>query len=393
VSTFEEFRAAFVDWPSASQNMLYADTSGKIGWQLVGSAPVRRKGHGTVPLPGWDESAGWATAGVGHEQMPHAEDPACGYLATANNRHQPDETGPFLGVDFIDGYRASVILEALAKRTDWNVASTLHLQMNQLATAWGQMGEMVLRAPSADPRVHVALALLRIWDGQVTGDSPAASVYELFLAEMIVRVAQAKAPRSWRWVVGAALSALTPCNFCCYRRTAHLIRLLREQPDGWFPHAWPDEVASALGAAVKTLETHTASTDPARWSWGTVRTLVMHHPLARAPIVGKVLARVYNLGPIACGGDADVINQAAVLPLAPLAPADNLPSLRVVMDVGAWENSRFVLPGGQSGNPLSPHYRDLFEFWQRGEGVPIAFTQEQMKASPVQTLELFPNEN
>ena len=88
------------------------------------------------------------------------------------------------------------------------------------------------------------------------------------------------------------------------------------------------------------------------------------------------------------GGDADVINQGAVLPLAPLEPTDNIPSLRAVFDVGAWHNSRFVLPGGQSGNPLSPHYDDQFALWLRGEGTAIAFTPEEVKAAAVQTLEL-----
>lgn len=102
------------------------------------------------------------------------------------------------------------------------------------------------------------------------------------------------------------------------------------------------------------------------------------------------MGRVFNLGPVPCGGDADVINQAAVLPLAPLAPADNIASMRMVIDVGQWANSRWVLPGGQSGNPLSPHYADQFALWRRGEGVPIAFTADEMRAAAGATLELTP---
>jgi penicillin amidase len=390
VSSFAEFRAAFEHWPAASQNMVYADTTGKIGWQLIGQAPVRRKGYGTIPLPGWDESAGWEAASVPHEQMPFAEDPLCGYLATANNRHQQEGPEPFLSVDFTDGYRAAAIQEALAARTDWDVASTMCLQMDQRAKAWTEMREIVLSAPATDQNTATALDLLRSWDGRVVAESPAAAVYELFLAEMIVRVARAKAPRSWRWVVGVGLSPITPYNFGCYRRTGHLVRLLREQPAGWFSRPWPEEVAAALAEAVRTLVVQTGSMDVSRWAWGSVRILVMHHPMSRAGGFGKALARVFNLGPVPCGGDADVINQAAVLPFLPLAPADNLPSLRAVFDVGVWENSRFVLPGGQSGNPMSPHYGDLFALWQRGEGVPIAFTAQQMEAAAVETLELRP---
>ncbi len=390
VRGFEEFRAAFDQWPAAAQNMVYADTSGTIGWQLIGQAPSRKKGYGTIPLPGWDPATGWEMQGVPAEQMPYARDPACGYLATANNRHQPEGDGPFLGVDFADGYRVTAIQEALAVRKDWDVASTMRLQMDQRAPAWTEMREIVLSAPAADQDTALALKLLRDWDGRVIADSPAASVYELFVAEMIVRVARAKAPRSWRWVVGAGLSAITPYNFGCYRRTGHLVKSLREQPAGWFDRPWPEEVASALAEAVRTLETRTGQRDPARWAWGTVRPLVMHHPMSRRGILGRALGMVFNLGPVPGGGDADVINQGAVLPLMPLAPADNLPSLRAVFDVGAWQNSRFVLPGGQSGNPLSPHYGDLFELWRRGDGVPIAFTAEEVKAAAVQTLELRP---
>jgi penicillin amidase len=122
-----------------------------------------------------------------------------------------------------------------------------------------------------------------------------------------------------------------------------------------------------------------------------MRPLVLRHPFARRPgRLGVMLASIFNLGPVPCGGDCDVINQAAALPLAPLAPSDNIPSLRAVFDVGAWQNSRFVMPGGQSGNPFSPHYGDLFELWQRGEGVPIAFAPQEVRAATVATLELIP---
>src|SRR5205085_12438106 len=104
----------------------------------------------------------------------------------------------------------------------------------------------------------------------------------------------------------------------------------------------------------------------------------------------RLLAAIFNRGPVPCGGDTDTINQASVLPLAPTEPCNNIASLRVVIDVGAWGTSRFVLPGGQSGNPLSPHYDDLFPLWQRGEGVPIAWAPEEVEKAAVATLELLP---
>lgn len=388
VKSFADFRAAFADWPVAAQNMAYADRDGHIGWQLIGRAPVRKKGHGILPLHGADPATGWLPDPVPYDQMPRLLDPPGGYLATANTRHQPEGEGPFLSVDFIDGYRLMAINQALGQRTDWDVASTMRLQMDRYAPAWQEMRDVVLAAPVANEDVEVALDLLRRWDGDVAADSPAAAVYELFLVEMLTRITQAKAPQSWRWMLGAGLSPLTPYNFYCYRRTGHLVRLVREQPAGWFSQPWPAVVAEALAAAVQRLEV-LRGPRPAEWLWGGLRPLVMHHPLSKKPgPVGRFLANVFNLGPVPYGGDADVINQAAVLPLFPLEPADNIASVRAVLDVGAWENSRFALPGGQSGNPLSPHYADLFPLWLRGDGVPIAYTPEEVRRATVETLVL-----
>ncbi len=386
--SFAEFRSAFEAWPITSQNMVYADISGTIGYQLVGQSPRRKKGFGSLPLNGADPEAGWFDEGVPFAEMPHFQDPECGFIATANTPHRPEGRGPFLGVDFIDGYRLMAIDDALASRRDWDVASTMRLQMDQHAPAWREIRPLVLAVPATDEPTRAALDLLRAWDGDLAPSSSAATVYELFLVEMMARVARAKAPRSWRWFLGAGLSPMSSYNFCCYRRTGHLVGLLRQQPEGWFARPWGEEMANVLSGVVQMLRA-TYGSAPSRWAWGTLRTLVLHHPLSRKPgLIGKALARVFNLGPIPCGGDADVVNQGAVLPLDPLAPADNIPSLRMVIDVGAWHNSRFVLPGGQSGNPMSPHYADLFALWRRGEGVPIAFTPEEVTAASVETLTL-----
>jgi penicillin amidase len=388
VRSFAEFRVAFQDWPVASQNLVYADVTGAIGWQLAGRAPRRRKGHGTVPLPGWDTAAGWEDEPVPFEEMPHLENPPSGYIATANTRPQPEGQGPFLGVDWIDGYRLSAIQQGLEGRRDWDVAATLELQTDQKAPAWDELRPLVLTAPAADPDARQALDLLRGWDGEVRADSIPAAVYELFLAELATRVARVKAPKTFSHMLGKGLSPITLYNFFCFRRTGHLVRLLRQQPEGWLASPWPAEVADALASVVRQLR-QLRGTDPDRWGWGALRPLVMHHPLSRRPgPMGQALATVFNLGPVPCGGDADTINQAAVLPLAPLAPTDNIASLRAVFDVGAWQNSRFVFPGGQSGNPFSPHYGDLFELWQKGEAVPIAFTADQMHGAAVATLSL-----
>jgi penicillin amidase len=97
--TFEEFRRAFERWLALALNMAYADTSGTVGWQLVGEAPRRRKGWGTILLAGWDPEAGWEDAPVPFDEMPHVASPESGYVTTANNQRVRGDHGPFLGTD------------------------------------------------------------------------------------------------------------------------------------------------------------------------------------------------------------------------------------------------------------------------------------------------------
>jgi penicillin amidase len=381
--SFDQLHRDLGPWPATAQNVVYAEAGGTVGWKIVGQAPRRRQGAGTLPAPGWDPAAGWEDDPVAHEEMPHAVDPPVGFIATANNRPLPDCHGPYLGCDFLDGYRVAAIARSLAVRNDWDVASTQRLQLDQQALAWEDVRDAVLAAPAADAGARQALGLLRDWDGRVTVDSSAAAVYELFLAGMAGRLARARAPRSAGYALGCGLNPVTAFNFFCYRRTGHLARLLRAQPAGWFARPWPQEVADALAAAVRQLRGR-AGDDVRAWSWGRVRPLTLHHPLGRR----RRLAGVFNLGPVPYGGDADTINQGAALPLDPLANVDNIASVRVVIDVGNWSASRFALPGGQSGNPFSPHYADLFPLWLRGEGVPIAWTADEIRAATRGTLEL-----
>jgi penicillin amidase len=385
VRSFADFHKAAEYWPAASQNMVYADQTGTIGWQMFGLAPKRRKGWGLIPMPGWEADAGWEPDLVPFEDLPHVENPPEGFVATANNQPLPEGVGPYLGSDWIDGYRAAAIVRELSSRNDWDVPRTQQLQMNQRAAAWDDLRDAVLSTSPVDADARQAWEMLRDWNGHVAIDSPAATVYELFLAEMMGRVARAKAPRSFAVVLGEGLGPIVPFNFLCYRRTGHLARLLREQPDGWFARPWSEEIADALAAVVRRLRTEHGS-DPSGWCFGRLRTLTLHHALSRK----RWMAPFFNLGPFPFGGDADTINQGAVLPLDPLAPVDNIASLRMVIDVGAWSNSRFSLPGGQSGNPLSPHYDDLLPLWLRGDGVPIAWTEEEVRQATVHTLELTP---
>jgi len=382
--SFDQFHRVWEEWPALSLNMVYADADDNIGWQLTGTAPIRRSGFGVLPQPAWDPSAGWTGEDVPFEDMPCAQNPKLGLIVTANaNPSAAPE--PFLGVDWIEGYRQDRAVELLRAREDWDHDGFRTVQADVHSVPWREMKELVLGVPATDPAAARALDLLRSWDGRVTADSAAASVFELWQAEMIRRVCRAKAPNSWEWAAGKGFTVLSPHSVFSVRRTGHLVRLLREKPAGWFGRSWDAEVADAFAAAIGELE-RSRGAEQSGWAWGRVRPLTFLHPLgARKP-----LDRVYNLGPFPCGGDQNTVAQAAVDPLQPSANPSFVQSMRMIVDLGRFENSRWILPGGQSGNPMSPHYDDQLPLWLRGEGIPIPHTEAEVAAAKLMTLELKP---
>ncbi|HTE83610.1 MAG TPA: penicillin acylase family protein, partial [Dehalococcoidia bacterium] len=378
-----EFRERFRNWPGPSLNMVYADTTGRIGWQLTGQAPVRRKGHGALPLAGWVAGAGWEEDLVPFESMPFRDGAAGGFVATANGRPVAAGDGVFLGEDWLDGYRFARIAEALESRRDWGVSSIQALQLDTVSLPWREMRETVLSAEPGGADGRTALNLLRDWDGIVGATSPAAAVFELFMTQMIRRAVAAKAPNSVEIALARGFTPLQPQTPLGLRRASYLVRLLREQPEGWFANGWSREVGLALGAAMAALR-RSHGDDPAGWQWGRVRPLTLRHPIS----IRRPLGRIFNLGPIPCGGDTNTIAQAGVDPLEPTANPGAVAALRMVIDVGDWDRSRFALPGGQSGNPLSPHYADQLKFWRIGKGVPIAWSEAAVRRAVRETLRL-----
>jgi penicillin amidase len=387
--SFDGFRNAFAEWPGPTLNVVYADRDGRIGWQLIGQLPRRKRGNGTIPLHGWDPDNGWEDALVPFEEMPFLSDPPNGWVATANAQPIADGSGPFLGVDYVDGYRLVRIGEVLSGRDGWDVAAAQSLQMDVTCVPWRELRATVLALTAdaaSDPQAAAALRLLDTWDGQLASDSIGASVYQAFAAALTRRIAQDRAPAAWPWAIGQGFGQIVPRTLFSTRAMGRLVRLLRERPAGWFSgSSWAAQAIESLAEATSTLE-KAYGPDPSGWRWGWLRPLTLEHPLA----VRRPLDRIFNLGPIPMGGDSNTPMQASSGPMAPFGNPGFLANTRCVIDLGNPAGSRYSLAGGQSGNPLSPHYGDLFQLWQRGEGVPIAWAGSEVSAATVATLTLEP---
>jgi penicillin G amidase len=385
VRSFEAMRELFGQGSASTISAVYADVEGHVGWWLGVEIPERKRGHGLVPLPAWDGSAGWADEPVAFDRLPRRLDPDEGFVCTANNQPQGDGEEPFLGADWLDGYRQRRIAERLAERDDWDLDAVGDLQRDVLSLPWQQMRGSVLAVDPSDGEVDLALRLLAAWDGRLAADSVAASVYALFCAEIIARVVRAKAPRSAAWALGEPFTAFLPTSTIGCRRMSHLVRLVVEQPDGWFVDGWPRAMATALRAALSRLRARMGD-DPSGWRWGRVRPLHMRHPFGEKP----PLHRVFDIGPLEGEGDNTTVSQGGVDYATGVTEQSWVPLLRAVFDVGNWDRCRIAMVGGQSGNPLSPHYDDQLEAWRSG-GFPLVWTEEAIERRVDHRLSLVPD--
>jgi penicillin amidase len=374
---FDTFRAAFAEWPGPALNVVYADAAGHIGWQLIGTLPRRRAGNGTLPRPAWDADSGWKEEHLPYDDLPWILDPEAGFVVSANNAAGPDVAdAPFLGVDWLDGYRAARLVEALPERNAWDVRATMDLQRDVVSIPWRELRPFVLAVTPEAGGAREAHEILAGWDGLVTAESAGAAVYELFVAELAAIFARQVAPTGWRSALGGGVGPALPRTSLGAVTVSRAIAQLTTADD-------PSTVIEdALAAAARGL----AERSPDGRAWGTVRPLRLLHRLGAQ----RPLDRLLNLGPVAVGGDANTIAQAGVQPLRVLANPAAIANHRSVIDLGDVERSRFVVAGGQSGNPLSPHYADQFALWQRGEAIPIPWSEAVVLEAMVATLKLVP---
>ena len=181
-----EFHEALRDWVGPVLNVVYADTAGNIAYSHPGKVPLRARGEGAVPVPGWTGEYEW-TGAIPFEELPHVMNPERGYIVTANNRVDDDDYPHFLSSDHMVGSdRAQRITELLEARPKIGVNYVKKMQFDQLSVVAREVKGYLGALDGGDDRELTAvIALIRTWDGDLAVDSPAAAVYQVFMRRMI----------------------------------------------------------------------------------------------------------------------------------------------------------------------------------------------------------------
>ncbi|HUF59882.1 MAG TPA: penicillin acylase family protein [Actinomycetota bacterium] len=360
VSSFEGFRDAARALECPGQNLLYADIDGTIGYQCTGLYPIRRAGDGTVPVPGWTAEHEW-DGFIPFEELPSQVDPGTAYLVSANDRNHADDYPHLIGNDFHALDRAARITELLEARDDHTVDTCREIQVDTVSLA---ARELLPRISLSDER---ARDLFDGWDHDLSADSAAAALWEVFIDELARRAVNGKEPLVAEYLTDRelfrcrALPVLLDGDF-----------LSREQLDPALAAAW-DRCADAMGP------------DPAGWRWGDIHRARFAHPLGRMPGLEPLFVAAEH--PL--GGNEQTVNKAGFEGAGPFDVCV-IPSWRVVYDLANLDDSMGILPTGQSGDPASPHWNDQTTAWAAGELRPLPFSRAAVEAAATERLTIVP---
>jgi penicillin amidase len=359
-----------------SLNMVYADVDGNIGWLGAGAAPVRKGWIGLLPVPG-DGEHEWQGY-LDPSKLPRLRNPPAGWVATANQYNLPlgYPHTEVSGREWAPPYRYRRIAEVLGTQRPLTVEDAMRLQYDDASMPARELVPLLKGLAAATPGVEDALRSLRDWDLVLSKDSAPAAVYQAWVTELQKGVLSRYAPRGPAGDPGAVVSM------------AALVRLLKT-PDGAFgtdPAAGRDAVLlESLSKAVARLE-QKLGPDPSTWRWGRLHHVAIEHPLSAAATAAS--RETLDLAPLPVGGDGFTVHNTA------FRESDfrqtSGASYWQVIDVGDWDRSVTLNSPGQSGDPRSPHYRDLFPLAAEGRCVPMLFSREKVMEAAERIITLEP---
>jgi penicillin amidase len=363
-ASWAEFREACRYFRTPSENMVWADVDGHIGWQAVGLSPVRQGWDGLLPVPG-DGRYEWAGF-LPALELPHLADPPRGWIATANQDNLPRGYPSAVGFQWTDPFRFSRIEEVLGSGRRFTLNDMTQLQHDELALPARALVPLLRGLNPDGDRARQAAERLRSWDFVLDKDSVPAALY----------VAWEKALKAAVWEVVVPREA-RPALPVRSLSTEKLIAWLTV-PDGRFG---TDPVAGRDALVLKAFDRALADLgqrlgpDMGRWRYGQagLKHVRLRHPLSAA--VRDDLGARLDLGPLPRGGYAHTVNSTS--------DDDNQAtgaSYRMIADVGDWDRSLGTNTPGQSGDPDSPHYRDLFAAWASGSYFPAFFSRARVES-------------
>jgi penicillin amidase len=376
---WKSFREAARLFAVPAQNMIYADVDGNIGYQAPGSIPVRQSGDGRWPVPGWLTKYEWRGR-VPFEQLPHVLNPPDGYVVTANQAVVRSTYPHLITADWDYGYRSQRIRALVAAAgKDVDAADFEKIQADTYNANAARLAPELL-AVTAPERLTPARNLLRRWDYSQPAESAAAAFFNATWRHLLQRTfdelpADAKPDGGGRWF--------------------EVMRGLLEKPSSpWWddkrtadPESRDEVLVGAMDDAVREL-TRRFGDNPEAWQWGKLHTLELRNPAFGASGVGAI-EWLLNRGPYEVDGGGSIVN-ATGWNASRGYDVYWVPSMRMVVDLGDLDRSRWINLTGASGHTFHRDYTSQVELWRQGRTTPMRWKRSTIESDAEHHLTLKP---
>lgn len=368
---WKEFSAALESFTAPTQNLVYADSSGHIGYHAAGVIPIRKTGDGSVPYDGSTDAGEWVRF-IPVSKLPTSYDPPSGIIVTANQRIVGTSYEYFLTHSWAQPYRARRILDLLKQKPKLTIDDFRRIQgdvytIGNVSFAHEASKILRLRMKSDETKLAQQLDAFDRWDGRDNAESTVAPI-----------VAQMRLAFRTR-ILNAALGDELVKIYQWGNFDTTIDRLVAEQPKDWLPKefmSYADLLRACYDDARKAL-TKSLGQDESKWTWGDMTKVNFRHPLAAAPLIGLQ----FTIPPIpqnGSGGLAATVNVGANV------------SMRLIADASNWDNTQHGITLGESGTPNTPHWNDQLADWRAVTPRTFPFSEAAVAKATRETLVLEP---
>jgi len=369
---WKEFNDALESFTAPTQNVVYADVEGHIGYHAAGVVPIRKSGDGSVPYDGATDAGEW-TSYVPIAKLPTLYDPPAGIIVTANQRIVGTEYPYFLSHSWAQPYRARRIFDLLNEKPKLNAEDFRRIQGDVYAIAGASFTREAVKLlrpklTPADEKLRATLDAFEKWDGRVNAESTVAPI----------AVQMRLAFRSK--ILSAALGPELVRNYQWSTFDTTLDRILTEQPPAWLPKefsSYADLLRACYDEAIANL-TKQLGADETKWTWGDLAKARFPHPLGGAPLIGAQ----FTVPPFPQNGTSGLIGATVNV--------GSSVSMRLIADPSDWDKTQQGIALGESGSPKSPHWSDQLADWRAVTPREFPFTQAAVLKAAKETLVLEP---
>ena len=396
-----DLHAAFANWGGPSQNLVFADDQGHIGYHAVGKVPIR--GNLTQPAPispvptdALDTTQQWVGY-IPFDQLPQAFDPPSGILATANARVTPDNYLYPITLDWSAPYRNERIWKVLTERAASTQNHLTSADMLALQTdVYSDVDHVIAQrlayaidhattpAFTGDRRLHQAADLLRDWNGNVDADAAAPAIVDAARAALwplIIDPQLKPEPEAPSKLIHHAYT--DPSELYIWGEKSFAEEwLIMHTPARWLPAkypTWDDLLAAAVAAGLRIDH---APLNIAKWRYGDANPIDIEHPIfSQSPLLQLLIGLPTGTGVQPQSGDHTTVKQVG---------RSFGPSERFTADLANLDHSTLNIVLGQSGNPTSPWFMNQWPIWYHGTTLPMPFTNPAVDATTTHTLTLVP---